>query len=201
VWAHCLGIFACTHSSPDEAALRKSTCGVETMSLKPRLRMSNRSHAKSFVIITPASSGLECVHAKIHATLVQDVLLVGRKFLAPPVTCELPNLSLDGPDLYIVRLTHQGGEARDVIAGFFKTFPNARNRMDIDPQLMLMRKPDDVKIRTVKRQNWELTGITSRASPPCTTSDGADIFLESLRGSVGLGSITSPSLGGTGGEG
>ncbi|KAG0158503.1 hypothetical protein PDIDSM_6018 [Penicillium digitatum] len=63
-------------------------------------------------------------------------------------------------------LVVQGGEARDVIAGFFKTFPNARNRMDIDPQLMLMRKPDDVKIRTVKRQIWELTGDGRRQELP-----------------------------------
>ncbi|OQE38364.1 hypothetical protein PENCOP_c008G05278 [Penicillium coprophilum] len=63
-------------------------------------------------------------------------------------------------------LVAQASEARDVIAGFFKTFPNARNRMDIDPQLMLMRKPDDVKIRTVKLQIWELTGDGRRQELP-----------------------------------
>ncbi|KAJ5816118.1 Small GTPase superfamily ARF/SAR type [Penicillium robsamsonii] len=63
-------------------------------------------------------------------------------------------------------LVAQASEAREVIAGFFKTFPNARNRMDIDPQLMLMRKPDDVKIRTVKLQIWELTGDGRRQELP-----------------------------------
>ncbi|KGO54294.1 protein of unknown function DUF4045 [Penicillium expansum] len=63
-------------------------------------------------------------------------------------------------------LVAQASEAREVIAGFFKAFPNARNRMDIDPQLMLMRKPDDVKIRIVKRQIWELTGDGRRQELP-----------------------------------
>ncbi|CAI7602704.1 unnamed protein product [Penicillium discolor] len=63
-------------------------------------------------------------------------------------------------------LVAQASEAREVIAGFFKILPDARNRMDIDPQLMLMRKPDDVKIRTVKRQIWELTGDGRRQELP-----------------------------------
>ncbi|KOS45290.1 hypothetical protein ACN38_g3802 [Penicillium nordicum] len=63
-------------------------------------------------------------------------------------------------------LVAQASEAREVIAGFFKTLPNARNRMDIDPQLMLMRKPDDVKIRIMKRQIWELTGDGRRQELP-----------------------------------
>lgn len=63
-------------------------------------------------------------------------------------------------------LVAQASEAREVISGFFKTFPNPRDRMDIDPQLMLMRKPDDVKIRTVKRQIWELTGDGRRQELP-----------------------------------
>lgn len=63
-------------------------------------------------------------------------------------------------------LVAQASEAREVIAGFFKTLPDARNRMDIDPQLILMRKPDDVKIRTVKLQIWELTGDGRRQELP-----------------------------------
>ncbi|KAJ5774910.1 Small GTPase superfamily ARF/SAR type [Penicillium paradoxum] len=63
-------------------------------------------------------------------------------------------------------LVAQASEAHEVIAGFFKTFPNPRNRMDIDPQLMLMRKPDDVKIRTMRRQIWELTGDGRRQELP-----------------------------------
>ncbi|KAI2694899.1 hypothetical protein CBS147317_7760 [Penicillium roqueforti] len=63
-------------------------------------------------------------------------------------------------------LVAQASEAREVIAGFFKTIPNARNRMDIDPQLMVMRKPDDVKIRTMKLHIWELTGDGRRQELP-----------------------------------
>jgi len=63
-------------------------------------------------------------------------------------------------------LVAQAGEAKEVIAGFFKTFPNPQNRMDIDPQMMLMSKLDDTKIRTVKRHIWELTGDGRRQELP-----------------------------------
>lgn len=63
-------------------------------------------------------------------------------------------------------LVAQAAEAREVIAGFFKAFPNPRDRMDIDPQLMLTSKPDTTKIRTVKRYIWELTGDGKRQELP-----------------------------------
>ncbi|KAJ6098450.1 hypothetical protein N7499_002824 [Penicillium canescens] len=63
-------------------------------------------------------------------------------------------------------LVAQASEAREVIAGFFKAFPNPRDRMDIDPQLMLMKKPEDFKIRTLKLQIWELTGDGRRQELP-----------------------------------
>ncbi|KAJ5154816.1 Small GTPase superfamily ARF/SAR type [Penicillium coprophilum] len=94
--------------------------------------------------------------------------------LSPPVPPKDGNVMLHKPTdprrlsrkMSAPSLVAQASEARDVIAGFFKTFPNARNRMDIDPQLMLMRKPDDVKIRTVKLQIWELTGDGRRQELP-----------------------------------
>ncbi|KAJ5309264.1 hypothetical protein N7508_004643 [Penicillium antarcticum] len=63
-------------------------------------------------------------------------------------------------------LVAQASEAREVIAGFFKTFPNPRDRMDIDPQVMLMKKPEESKIRTLKLQIWELTGDGRRQELP-----------------------------------
>ncbi|CAG8003676.1 unnamed protein product [Penicillium salamii] len=63
-------------------------------------------------------------------------------------------------------LVAQASEAREVISGFFKTFPNPQNRMDIDPQVSLMSKSDDTKIRTVKRHIWELTGDGRRQELP-----------------------------------
>lgn len=63
-------------------------------------------------------------------------------------------------------LVAQASEAREVISGFFKTFPNPQNRMDIDPQVSLMSKPDNTKIRTVKRHIWELTGDGRRQELP-----------------------------------
>lgn len=63
-------------------------------------------------------------------------------------------------------LVAQAAEAREVIAGFFKAFPNPRDRMDIDPQLMVTSKVDTPKIRTVKRHLWELTGDGKRQELP-----------------------------------
>lgn len=63
-------------------------------------------------------------------------------------------------------LVAQAAEAREVIATFFKAFPNPRDRMDIDPQLMLTSQTDAAKIRTVKRQIWELTGDGKRQELP-----------------------------------
>ncbi|KAJ5919467.1 hypothetical protein N7454_009302 [Penicillium verhagenii] len=63
-------------------------------------------------------------------------------------------------------LVAQAAEAREVIGGFFKSFPNPRDRMDIDPQLMLSSKLDDTKIRTVKRQIWEMTGDGKKQELP-----------------------------------
>ncbi|CAG8188431.1 unnamed protein product [Penicillium olsonii] len=63
-------------------------------------------------------------------------------------------------------LVAQASEAKEVIAGFFKTFPNPQTRMDIDPQVPLMKSPDDTKIRTIKRHIWELTGDGRRQELP-----------------------------------
>lgn len=62
-------------------------------------------------------------------------------------------------------LVAQAGEAREVISGFFKTFPDPRERMDIDPQLMLTSE-DAVKTRTLKREIWEITGDGKRQELP-----------------------------------
>lgn len=63
-------------------------------------------------------------------------------------------------------LVAQAADAREVIGTFFKTFPNSRDRMDIDPQLMLTSLPDAAKIRTLKRQIWEFTGDGKRQEVP-----------------------------------
>ncbi|KAJ5428577.1 Small GTPase superfamily ARF/SAR type [Penicillium cf. griseofulvum] len=93
---------------------------------------------------------------------------------SPPVPPKDGNVMLRNPTdprrlsrkMSAPSLVAQASEAREVIAGFFKTFPNARNRMDIDPQLILMRKSDDIKIRTVRLQIWELTGDGRRQELP-----------------------------------
>ncbi|KAJ6160557.1 hypothetical protein N7470_003953 [Penicillium chermesinum] len=63
-------------------------------------------------------------------------------------------------------LVAQAAEAREVIAAFFKTFPNQRDGMDIDPQLMLTNRLDESKIRTVNHQIWEITGDGKKQDLP-----------------------------------
>lgn len=93
---------------------------------------------------------------------------------SPPAPSKWAEYSLDKPDdphrlsrkMSAPSLVAQAADAREVIAEFFKTFPNQRDRMDIDPQLMLTDKLDDSKIRTVRRQIWEITGDGKRQDLP-----------------------------------
>lgn len=65
-----------------------------------------------------------------------------------------------------VSLVPQADESLEAISGFFKTFPSSSNRVDIDPQLMLENKGDNQKIRTLKKQMWEITGDGKRQDLP-----------------------------------
>ncbi|KAJ5682757.1 hypothetical protein N7462_005922 [Penicillium macrosclerotiorum] len=93
---------------------------------------------------------------------------------SPPIPVKRANVSLAKPPdahrlsrkMSAPSLVAQAAEARDVIGSFFKAFPNPRDRMDIDPQLMLTGKADAAKIRTMKRQIWELTGDGKRQELP-----------------------------------
>ncbi|KAJ5596825.1 hypothetical protein N7450_003283 [Penicillium hetheringtonii] len=93
---------------------------------------------------------------------------------SPPVPRKGSDISLDKPSdphrlsrkMSAPSLVAQAADAREVITQFFKTFPNPRDRMDIDPQLMLMTKSDTAVVRTTKRQIWELTGDGKRQELP-----------------------------------
>ncbi|KAI9043001.1 putative gelsolin repeat protein [Aspergillus affinis] len=63
-------------------------------------------------------------------------------------------------------LVPQADESLEAISGFFKTFPSSSNRVDIDPQLTLENKSDNLKIRTLKKQMWEITGDGKRQDLP-----------------------------------
>lgn len=93
---------------------------------------------------------------------------------SPPVPRKRSEISLDKPSdphrlsrkMSAPSLVAQAADAREIIKQFFKTFPNPRDRMDIDPQLMLMTKTDNTVVRTMKRQIWELTGDGKRQELP-----------------------------------
>ena len=57
-------------------------------------------------------------------------------------------------------------QAKEILTGFFRTFPNCSARVDIDPQLILTSGQDDVKTRTLKTQIWEITADMKRQDLP-----------------------------------
>ncbi|KAJ5578525.1 uncharacterized protein N7459_007489 [Penicillium hispanicum] len=110
----------------------------------------------------------------VPGVMVADSSPPPTRHASPPVPPKQVDISLDKPSdphmlsrkMSAPSLVAQAADARKVISGFFKTFPNARDRMDIDAQLMLSSKIDDPKIRTLKRHIWELTGDGKRQELP-----------------------------------
>ncbi|GFF91274.1 hypothetical protein CNMCM6936_004989 [Aspergillus lentulus] len=88
---------------------------------------------------------------------------------SPPVPSKWSKISADQQSLSTrssVSLVPQAEESLEVISGFFKTLPNSKDRVNIDTQLMLTSKTDDLRIRTLKRQLWEITGDGKRQDLP-----------------------------------
>lgn len=131
------------------------------------LRMGSRELQKDLPS-TPSPKG-------VPGVMVADSSPQSKSSASPPVPRKRPDVSLARPidprnrlsrKMSAPSLVAQAAEAREVIADFFKSFPNPRDRMDIDPQLVLAGKLDDTKIRTVKRQIWEMTGDGKKQELP-----------------------------------
>lgn len=56
--------------------------------------------------------------------------------------------------------------SKEVISSFFKSFPSSSARVDIDPQTALTNGSHDPKIRTLKKQMWEITGDAKKQDLP-----------------------------------
>ncbi|KAL3463266.1 hypothetical protein BJX64DRAFT_276580 [Aspergillus heterothallicus] len=87
---------------------------------------------------------------------------------SPPVPPKGASISMDEPSSprSSVSLVPQADESLEAISHFFKTFPRSSDRVNIDPQLMLMDKNDGTRIRTVKKQVWEITGEGKKQDLP-----------------------------------
>lgn len=83
----------------------------------------------------------------------------------PPKRSDTQNTQISSPRSSS-SLVPLADESMEVISDFFKTFPRTSDRVDIDPQLMLTSRNDDLKIRTVKKQVWEITGDNKRQDLP-----------------------------------
>lgn len=84
---------------------------------------------------------------------------------SPPVPPKRTDTQLSSPSSSI-SLVPQADESLEVIAEFFTAFPKTTDRADIDPQLMLTTRDSDSKIRTLKKQVWEITGEGKRQDLP-----------------------------------
>lgn len=110
----------------------------------------------------------------IPGVMLADSCSRNKSLPSPPGSFEPSGITLDKPadpnqlsrNMSAPSLVAQAAEAREVIATFFKSFPNPRDRIDIDPQLMLTSQMDAAKIRPIKRQIWELTGDGKRQELP-----------------------------------
>lgn len=84
---------------------------------------------------------------------------------SPPVPPKRSDTLLSTPSSS-ASLVPQADESLEVIAEFFTAFPKTSDRVDIDPQLMLTTRDSDSKIRTLKKQVWEITGESKRQDLP-----------------------------------
>ncbi|KKK26915.1 hypothetical protein ARAM_003742 [Aspergillus rambellii] len=86
----------------------------------------------------------------------------------PPVPPKGPSSSADqlSSPRSSASLVPQADESLEAISRFFTTFPSSSDRVNIDPQLMLTEKRDHSKIRTLKKQIWEITGDGKRQDLP-----------------------------------
>ena len=93
---------------------------------------------------------------------------------SPPVPAKQASTTLNKPKhshqlsrkMSAPSLVAQAAEAHDIMAVFFKSFPNPKHRMHIDPQLMLTKEVETAKLRTIKHFTWELTGDGKRYELP-----------------------------------
>ncbi|KAJ5331727.1 hypothetical protein N7476_001510 [Penicillium atrosanguineum] len=116
---------------------------------------------------------LGTLRQSIPAVMVATSSPQEKKLPSPPESSKPLEFSLGKPaehrlsrKMSAPSLVAQAADAREVIGTFFKTFPSSRDRMDIDPQLMLTSQADAAKIRTLKRQIWEFTGDGKRQEVP-----------------------------------
>lgn len=84
---------------------------------------------------------------------------------SPPVPPKDVDRPLPSPGLSSP-LVSDPAEAKEIISGFFKTTPNCNARVNIDPQLILTSGNSDLKIRTLKKQIWEITADVRRQDLP-----------------------------------
>ena len=91
--------------------------------------------------------------------------LRGKTLSSPPVAPKRTGTDFSSPRSSS-SLVPLADESMEVISEFFKSFPRQSDRVDIDPQLMLTSQSDDLKIRTVRKQVWEITSDGKRQDLP-----------------------------------
>ncbi|KAL1997751.1 hypothetical protein VTN02DRAFT_885 [Thermoascus thermophilus] len=91
---------------------------------------------------------------------------------SPPVPPKIYDLSLNtsiddqGRRPSVTSPVPRTTESTQAISGFFDSFPKSSDRVDIDPQLILTANTGPSKIRTLKKQIWEITGDGKKQDLP-----------------------------------
>lgn len=143
---------------PPKQSPRTPTAAEQRWS--PRGRFSSQSPS-------PLRTSYRENSAELHAGSPRSFagFLRNKALPSPPVPPKRSGTDLSSPRSS-ASLVPLADESMEVISDFFKTFPRASDRVDIDPQLMLTSRSDDLKIRTVKKQVWEITSDGKRQDLP-----------------------------------
>ncbi|EEH09851.1 conserved hypothetical protein [Histoplasma capsulatum G186AR] len=73
----------------------------------------------------------------------------------------------------------ESSEAINIFSSFFDTMPKASDKVEVDPQSILMSQPDVYpKINTISKQIWEITGDGKRKDLPA--NQGYILFEQSM---------------------
>lgn len=105
----------------------------------------------------------------------RDMSLRGKPLPTPPAPLEItsdkrfdqpPPSPVPSSRVPSSSLISDAAQSKEVISSFFNTFPSPNARVDIDPQSILTSQSDGPKIRTLKKQIWEITGDVKRQDLP-----------------------------------
>ncbi|KAL2871953.1 putative gelsolin repeat protein [Aspergillus lucknowensis] len=150
---------ATSPSSPHGSQARSSLAQYSSPSPSPLRTNFRENHA----YYSPRMAGHNTFLARSR-----DSSPFRKSLPSPPVPPKEPSVSTDqlSSPRSSVSLVPQADESLEAISRFFNTFPRSSDRVNIDPQLMLANKNDGSRIRTLRKEIWEITGEGKKQDLP-----------------------------------